>query len=86
MMSVGQEGEKDSPSTTADSIVVAGAWRGEGEGAVSRARRLPVESPPCLEREVEKESNEEEDLSVFHFCDWRRLAFKLSAFRARLQL
>jgi len=50
MMSVGQEGEKDSPSTTADSIVVAGAWRGEGEGAVSRAQRLPVESPPCLEQ------------------------------------
>jgi len=41
---------------------------------------------PALSEKLNKKSTEQEDLSVFHFCDWRRLAFKLSAFRARLQL
>ena len=76
MMSVGQEGEKDSPSTTANSIAAAGGGRAKaqcpGLGGC-RLKALPALSEKFffffsdrLSEKLNKKSTEEEDLSVFH--------------------
>jgi hypothetical protein len=70
-MSVGQEGENDSPSTTATSIAAANGRR----RSLSRARRLPVESSPCLSEKLNRRvlrKNKEDLFVLFHFSFLQR--------------
>lgn len=55
MMSVGQEGENDSFSAKANSILAGGRAAVQG----SQARRLSDESSLCLDREVEQDDTEQ---------------------------